>query len=450
MGHHAQKTTSPQGMAVDLPQCADGFFVQFKGNKNWHALPEIKLENGNKLHLYAVTRLSQVRHIWKQFQHTAWHTPFQNFDWINAWFESRNQDHKAKPLIVLGFKEGELQFILPFASETYFGLKRLLWAANEVNDYNCPLIKTEFLPQMSAATVSKIYRHIGHHVSGIDVFYLTRQPKYLAGSANPFIGSGVRRSSCGSHSLNLDPNWASLYAQQRSTKSRSRIRQKTRRLKRAGNLRFMAIRGSRQLSCIDTILRWKSVQLEQKGERNPFNKKSQDPLSGSVLTQTIRRFAQGDAKTSPLRVYGLFLDGEMIAGLIAFVDNKTFSLFTMSYGPEVFTNCSAGSVLLVKTIELASRAKFHTYDFLAGDEPYKLSWCDKKLDLYDSVFATTGIGRLGAFSLSARLKVKKSLKASTPVMNFLKKTNRSRLQILGALEKFKTPLTKRFPHADNR
>ncbi len=450
MGHHAQKITSSGDMDVNFSLCARDFVIKFKGNENWHTLPGIKLENGSKLHLYAVTQLSQAKHIWKQFQLTAWHTPFQNFDWINAWFESKNQGQKTTPLIVLGFKEGELQFILPFARETYFGLTRLLWAANEVNDYNCPLIKTEFLPQMSVATVSKIYRHIGHHVSGIDVFYLTRQPEYLAGSANPFIGSGVRRSSCGSHSLRLDPNWASLYAQQRSAKSRSRIRQKTRRLKRAGNLCFMSVRGSRQLSCIDTILRWKSVQLEQKGERNPFDKKSQDPLSGSVLTQTIRQFAGIKTKNNPLRVYGLFLDGEMIAGLIAFVDNKTFSLFTMSYGPEVFTNCSAGSVLLEKTIELASRAKFHTYDFLAGDEPYKLSWCDKKLDLYDCVFATTGIGRLGAFSLIARLEVKKSLKASTPVMNFLKKTNRSRLQILGALEKFNPPSTKRFPHADNR
>ncbi len=450
MGHHAQKIASPGDMDVDLPHCARGFVVEFKGNKNWHTLPEIKLENGSKLHLYAATQLSQVRHIWQQFQHSAWHTPFQNFNWINAWFESKNHGQKTTPLILLGFKAGELQFILPFARETYFGLKRLLWAANEVNDYNCPLVKTEFLPQMTAATVNEIYRHIGHYVSGIDVFYLTRQPKFLAGSANPFIGSGVRRSSCGAHSLGLDSNWASLYAQQRSTKSRSRIRQKTRRLKRAGNLRFMAIRGSQQLSCIDRILQWKSVQLEQKGERNPFDRKSQDPLSGSVLTQTIRRFAEGGTDNTPLRVYGLFLDGKMIAGLIAFVDNKTFSLFTMSYGPEVFTNCSAGSVLLVKTIELAARAKFHTFDFLAGDEPYKLSWCDQKLDLYDCIFATTGIGQLGVFSSIARLEVKKSLKASPPVMNFLKKTNRSRLQILSALEKFTPPLTKRFPHAGNR
>jgi len=450
MGHHAQKIKSPGDMGVDLTQCARGFFVEFKGNKNWHTLPEVKLENGSNLRLYAVTQLSEVKHIWQQFQSTAWHTPFQNFDWINAWFESKNQGQKAKPLTILGFKEGELQFILPFASETYFGLKRLLWAANEVNDYNCPLIKTEFLPQMSVETVSKIYRHISHYVSGIDIFYLTRQPKFLAGIANPFLGSGVRRSSCGSHSLGLDSNWANLYAQKRSAKSRSRLRQKTRRLKRVGNLRFMAIRGPQQLSCIDRILQWKSVQLEQKGERNPFDKKSQDPLSGSVLTQTIRQFANVEAKNNPLRVYGLFLDGEMIAGLIAFVDNKTFSLFTMSYGPEVFTNCSAGSILLVKTIELASRAKFHTYDFLAGDEPYKLSWCDKKLDLYDCVFATTGIGHLGAFASNARLEVKKSLKSSTPVMNFLKKTNRSRLQIQGALAKLKTPYTKRLNHAGNR
>jgi len=303
---------------------------------------------------------------------------------------------------------------------------------------------------MTATTVGEIYRHISSHISGIDVFYLTKQPKFLAGIANPFVSSGPRHSSCGSHSLRLDSDWPRLYAQQRSAKSRGRLRQKIRRLKRAGNLRFTAIRGPQQQICIDRILQWKSVQLEQKGERNPFERKSQNPLSGSVLTQTIRQFAEADAKTSSLRVYGLFLDGEMIAGLIAFVEKKTFSLFTMSYGPEVFNNCSAGSILLVKTIELASRAKFHTYDFLAGDEPYKLSWCDEKLDLYDCVFAATGIGRLAVLTSITRLEVKKSIKANIPVMNFLKKTNRSRLQFLGVLKKFKIPSTKRLNHASNR
>jgi len=139
MGHHTRKFTAPGNIGGDLPECARGFVVEFKGDQNWHTLPEIKLENGSKLRLYAVTQLSQVKHIWQQFQPTAWHTPFQNFDWINAWFENKNQGLKAKPLIVLGFKEGKLQFILPFASETYFGLRRLAWAANEVNDYNCPL-----------------------------------------------------------------------------------------------------------------------------------------------------------------------------------------------------------------------------------------------------------------------------------------------------------------------
>ncbi len=437
MKHHAPKSTNLGNMAIELPECTRGFVVEFKGNKNWHTLPEIKLENGSKLRLYATTQLSQAKHIWKQFQRIAWHTPFQNYDWINAWFESDNQDSKAKPLIVLGFKEGELQFILPFASETYFGLTRLAWAANEVNDYNCPLIRSEFLPQMTVTNAGQIYRHISHQITDIDVFHLAKQPKFIAGIANPFIESGVYRSSCDSHSLRLEGSWQNLYTQQRSAKSRSRLRQKTNRLKRTGNLRFMAIRGAQKQICIETILQWKSVQLEQKGERNPFNNKSQGPLSDTALTQTIRQFADIDAQNSPLRVYGLFLNGKMIAGMIAFVENKTFSLFTMSYGPEVFTNSSAGSILLVKTIELASRAKFHAYDFLAGDESYKLSWCNEKLDLYDCVFAATNIGQMGAFSSIAKLEVKKSLKANVPLMNFLKKTNRSRNRILGTFEKLK-------------
>jgi len=443
MGRYSRNSITTGDIIGDLPELhapasrdAPSIRAQFHRDKTWHPLPELKLDDGSKLSLFAVYELAEVKQVWKQFQRTAWHTPFQDFEWVNSWFECTSQGLEAKPCIILGYLGPELQFILPLASEAYYGLKRLLWLANEVNDYNCPLIKTGFLPQMTEKTVADIFTRIGNYVTSIDVYCLTKQPKYLAGYTNPFLGAGVRPASCDSHILKLDRNWPRLYAKQRSAKSRARLRQKTSRLKREGCLRFMAIRDSehRQVA-IGTILQWKSEQLERNGDRNPFDRRSPDPCSEPVLQQTIKKFADADATINSLRVYGLFLDDRLIAGMVAFVSPKTFSLFTSSYGPEVFPNCSAGTILLVKTIELAARAGLLHYDFLAGDEPYKLTWCDQRLGLYDCVFGRTAKGQLGVLSSILKLELKKSLKANAPAMAVLKQANRSRIHALGFLDR---------------
>ena len=72
---------------------------------------------------------------------------------------------------------------------------------------------------------------------------------------------------------------------------------------------------------INPALDWKSDQLDNNGNRNPFNVNSQP----SPLRITIENALNNNDQS--LQVFGLYLNGEMIAGMLAFVSNETFYYF---------------------------------------------------------------------------------------------------------------------------
>ncbi len=402
-------------------------FSGFSARENWHArefwknnvskaVRVVDPESTPDIDLLLISNLSDAEVIWTQFQRSAWHTPFQDYRWVKSWCQGKASDSPSDHKIVLGYVDGSLKFILPLIVDRSFGINRLSWLASEVNDYNCPLVEFEFLSGMTEKLAGKIWEGVTRIVGDIDVFHLTGQPEFLSNVANPFVVRGAAPSSCGSHLLSLDGDWDSLYRQMRSSKSRSRLRQKENKLKRAGKLQFRSVsaQAERDLT-IDRILRWKIDQLEVKGDRNPS--------SSAALKQTIKNISNIEAGNNPLRVYGLYLDAKLVAGIIALVGGRTFSLFVTSYDPKILPGCSTGTVLLTKTLELATRAGLETYDFLAGDETYKRHWCNQTLGLKDSIFGLTASGRYYASVSHLILEYKKSLKSNARAMALLRKLN---------------------------
>ncbi len=383
------------------------------------------LNQVDNIDLRLIRNLNEVEGIWMKFQETAWYTPFQDFQWIESWYQSKTRKTDIRPAIVLGFVDNELLFILPLSIERVFGINRLTWLAGEVNDYNCPLVLPELLSKMTLNDVKEIWVRIAFLIKNIDAFHFTKQPEFLGNMRNPFIADGAVQGSCSSYLFLLKKDWKTLYRQLRSVKSQKRVRQKENKLKRHGRLCFKSPANlSERNRAITTILNWKSDQLDHRGDRNPFVDDASNGFGCSSLKQTIENCAKIGSNHFSLRIYGLYLDDRLIAGIIAFVSQKTFFLFTTSYDPKVFPNCSPGMILLIKTFELSARAGLHTYDFLAGDENYKIDWCDQELILYDSFFGVTAMGRLDAAANYQKLALKKIMRSNPQTMALLRKVNR--------------------------
>ncbi len=335
--------------------------------------------------------------------------------------------------MVLGYTDDRLMMILPMARMCRFGISALHWAADNSNDFNAPIIDPHFVPQLTPAKVEKIWALLAKNDPTVDAICLKRQPERIAGHVNPFVTSRSTNSSCSSHSLTLRTGWTELYASIRSTKSRRRLREKFKKLRKSGRVSFRSVRDpvARRIF-VEQILSWKSRQLEGAGERNPF----EDGSTGSGLRSTVLDFARRDRDARKLRVYGLFVDGKPQAGLIGFASGDTFSMLTMAYAPDSDGSTSPGLCLLLKTLELTARSDLKAYDFLAGDEPYKFEWCDTHTGLFDNFIGMTASGLFLALTLRLRLEVKKAIKSNTFLFGRLKAANAWRIRLAARLRGF--------------
>ncbi len=390
-----------------------------------HDLPATFIGCAGALELHVADNIEGVADVWRDFQASAWHTPFQDIDWMRAWSGAASPDATCRPFIVLGFEDNELRLILPLCVEQTALLTRLCWLAQSVNDYNAPMMDPQFAARCDRELADEIWSLVLAACGPVDLIEFSQQPAQIAGFDNVFVAVDAKPSSCSAHLVNLKPDWKSFFAGLRGSKSRRRMREKQNKLARLGKVQF---RGEKRPAVRRDLIRqaiaWKSAQLEASGDRNPFSPDTDDPDAGSTIERTLLGLAEAAEGRHRLRVDCLFVDQRPVAVIIAFVGGGRYSVFITAHAADETSRFSPGTTLLVKTMELACRAGCRQYDLLAGDEAYKMSWCDEHLELRDEARGLTSKGSLAAAMLRLGVRAKRSLKQSPVLLHSLKRLNR--------------------------
>ncbi|MCP4072819.1 MAG: GNAT family N-acetyltransferase [Hyphomicrobiales bacterium] len=348
---------------------------------------------------------------WEYLQQNKLVSPFQKLSWAKGiiagehQFAELNAQQQTSYLFVVGFTEGTPALLLPFVVQNGLLGCRLKWLGEKISDYNSMVFDHEKHAAMSTEFFSKILEMIHEKFPSIHAAHLIRNPaSILMKSEKTDMYSQRLTAEYSSHALTLQKDWKEQFARLRSSKSRQRLRSKLRSLKKAGDVKFGRTRRTKQrVRDAMRILDWKSDQLDNYGSRNPFNVNSQP----SPLRITIENALNNNDQS--LQVFGLYLNGEMIAGMLAFVSNETFYYFVTAFSDDVGKKYSAGTLLLVKTLELASRSGLKSYDFLIGDETYKSDWCDTRIPLVHYTRAFSMQGLLICLLIRVRLVIKKYL-----------------------------------------
>ena len=392
------------------------------------------------LAIFVCDNIVQIAGLWREFQNSARYTPFQDIDWIQSWYAAVGRHSIERFHIVLGFEGPVLRLILPLAVEQSHGVNKLRWLAHNINDYNAPVIDPDFAGCCDSALADRIWQTVADADDQIDVIDLSKQPAQIGDWQNCFIHQDALIGSSQSHLIRLERDWTTLYASLRGAKSRRRLRDKGNKLRKQGRVRFGGERRpdvKRQL--IRQAITWKSAQLNGSGDRNPFEPRcSVDPQGCSDLERTLLALADTPGAMHSLRVDSLSVDGEPVAIIVALAGAQSYSMFITSQSPDNYRQSSPGTLLLVKTIELAARAGLPRYDFLAGDEPYKMDWCDEHLNLFNYTFGLTAKGKCAAVAIRNRLRVKKLLKNQPQAMAVLRGINRQRKNIRSVFSRHKS------------
>lgn len=359
----------------------------------------------NDLDFYRANSLSDAASYWQNFEKTAAATPFQNFEWLNNWFDLIGRKSATEPFVVFAARESRLCMIVPFAIERKLGARGLVWLGSQINDYNAPLIDPDWLSNLSVIEAHNIWKELTGSIDNVDFVELQKQPAKLGQFDNPFAGYRSRAFSSNAYYLDLSANWHSFYASLRSSKSRQRLKGKKNGLSRHGPLSFSQIRNPDGIQdAIGLLLNWKSAQLTARGARNPFLK--------SEMEDMIRAISNLPAADRFLRVYTLNIDGKPIAGSIVLVQNGVMNLFVTAYEFGAYRNYSPGTILHTKLMELAARAGLRQFDFSVGDEAYKSEWAGNTNEITNMTRILTLRGSLPVAIARARNSLKIHIKSN--------------------------------------
>lgn len=362
---------------------------------------------------YWCTNVKDITNCLSQMNPDQFNTPFQTASWLKAII---NAETDPKHIIIVGFQNHQPVVLFPFAlKKTWFGTK-LTWLGEKISDYNNIIVDGDYRSRMPSGLCHIVMRMLHDSSRNFEAAHLIRvQPEFPCFPGEPENHTLLLEAEYSSHALSLEKNWKQLYQKLRSSKSRSRLKNKLQSLRKTGHVSFGRIRGNTaRIEAATVILDWKAAQLYQINARNPFN----DGTEPSRTRQTIENEIRSD--NSSLQIFGLFLDGKLIAGMLAFVTKDTFYLYVTSFSSQIARKFSVGTQLLVKTLEYAARSGCRTYDFLIGDEPYKQDWCDTKIPLQHHAKAYSGRGRLICQLIRLQHHLKLNLQKHPATVDFIK------------------------------
>lgn len=377
-----------------------------------------------QIQLFCHNSISELEPDWRKLEENSSCSPFQRLSWLKPLYEQISDEYSQpdeatrEPLLISGYLGKRLVLVIPMMLESNIFGKRLKWVCSEVSDYNGMIIHNDVNAVLPPDYFNQIMDQVADFIPGLDAIYLTRNP---AGNFNrelcKFSASENWNGEHSSHLLELDSDWKTLYAKIRSRKSRQRLRSKLRALRSEHTVTFRRIKNPDEaMKATQQILSWKSDQLSDRGSRDPFGTELNPGTVRQAITSCVVE-RSGHA----IKVFGLFRDGELVAGMLAFVQNGTFYYLVSAYAPHVPAKFSVGTQMLVKSIELASRAGLRQYDFLLGDEAYKYDWCDTHIPLMNHLIPITFKGKIYGHGVKLLFAIKKRILASPFLTGIIRK-----------------------------
>lgn len=361
------------------------------------------------MHLSITSDLGVIEHEWRRFEERAECTPFQTFDWLSAWQRCIGSPAGVTPAIVLGRQgNGELLFILPLAIERVRLSRRCVFLGRALCDYNAPLLAPEFPRIVGPADFANWWRAIeafiqktpGYHH---DVVLLDKMPAVIGGQENPLLALATMLTPTPAYRTCLGEDWETFYVAKRSSTTRSRDRNKRKRLADKGELRLITATGPEERqSTLKILFHQKSRTFATTGIPDFFAQPGNSDFFLSVAANAgslvhMTRFDVGST---------------CVAANLGLQFHGCYYYLLTSYDDGPLSRFGPGIVHLHELMRYAIAQRFRYFDFTIGEHPYKLDWADEKVELHGHISAASWRGLPAAAGVMIEPRARRFLKRS--------------------------------------
>jgi CelD/BcsL family acetyltransferase involved in cellulose biosynthesis len=373
----------------------------------------IKLETSTErveLSLMVFDRLPDAREDWIALRETAAVSPYQNYDYVAAWFETIGRARRLEPMIVVARdSDGRPLALFPLATREAAGLRVAEFLCGRESNFNIGL----FHPGRGLDWRGLLLAAAHGRPKPPDLLYLRNQPRGFGAFENPLLGRDACPSPSFAYGTALPDNVVALDCQT-SGASRKKLRKKERRLTELGALVFEhGASGERAREIIAALIAQKSALLAAKG------------VAGVFDAPEMRAFLERACHAGALEVHALRLSERVIATYVGLAMDGRFSALANSYDmDEEIARCSPGDILLRAVMRDLVARGFDYFDLGVGEARYKEAVCEETIALYDLVIPVTSRGALAAPLLRIFLGGKRRVK-QTPWLSRL--SERARL-----------------------
>jgi CelD/BcsL family acetyltransferase involved in cellulose biosynthesis len=331
--------------------------------------------------------LDSVEERWREAWTRLAGTPFQNFDWVETWYETLGRQQGYKPCIGelrADTPDGPTVLLLPLAMRRQGLLRVMGFMGAELLDYQAPLIDPGLARALTPAHAARLWNGFMNIFPSVDMIRTRRMPAFIGELPNPFsaLPGAVYNENANAARLPAD---FETFAAARETRMFADSRRQLRRLAELGKVSMLteveepALRGR----VMQALFEQKSHRWVESGAIDAF------ALPG------YREFFSGLA-TGPLLgvdsvISALMLDDRIIATHWGMRRGDRYYWLMPTYDHE-WSRFSPGRLLMEAVVRRCIDDGLKVFDLTAGDEAYKKQWVDEKVKLYalKQSFSTIG------------------------------------------------------------
>lgn len=343
---------------------------------------------------------------WRAFEADAWMSPYQRFDFIDAWQTAIGTGAGIVPAITTIRDERGLLALLPLGVSRMGPLRVLRYLGGKHANYNVPLLRWSEDVDGEALVLSA-FDAIRRAAIG-DIAWLENQPVAWLGADHPLRVFPQLPSASSAYSAELGGNADQVLPRIRSKRSLGKLNRSQRRLEdKHGKV---ALRRARTAGEAEMVLaafhHQKSVRLKQLGIPNVFDRPEVKAFLHDLATR------DPGADRPPLDLYWLDVGGEIAWTGSGVTTPNRFGSMINSFDCEEDRHVPIGDIALKELMADLCGRGFSCFDLGIGEAEYKDHWCKITDELFVTVLPLNARGIVAAPLLRGYQRLKKRAKKS--------------------------------------
>jgi CelD/BcsL family acetyltransferase involved in cellulose biosynthesis len=295
-------------------------------------------------------------------------TPFQERQWLDAWYGAFANTDRIEPLIVIvsDAVTSEQMALLPLIRRTQNGIRIVEFADLDLTDYNAPILGASALCNAGAARAlwRDLQEALRRMPGGADLIRLRKMPVDLDGRPNPLaLLDGSSRCAFNGNVVTIGDDFdAYRYSLKRTV--RKQLERSWRVFTRDPAAGFQIVSGGHDADrMLSTMESQQGARMQHLGLNFVLNGETCAAFYRNLVSEGI---GNGYAVLSALTV-----GEEVVATLLGIRSGSRYVMVRISNAGEKWSNCSPGRLIIERTMAALHRDGVRQFDFSIGNYAYK-------------------------------------------------------------------------------